>query len=126
MVVPLTYFIQKPFQNWTRESSALIGTAMFYVDYRAPVEIMREKLNEIAAGTPLWDGDVVNLAVTDLSERTMQVRCLLSARNASEVFDLRCHVREQMISFLREHHPEALPQERIHWDGPPSNALDPA
>jgi small-conductance mechanosensitive channel len=122
MVLPLTYFIQHPFQNWTRESSSLIGTAMLYVDYRAPVDAMREKLSEIAKATPLWDGDVVNLAVTDLTERTMQVRCLVSGRNASEVFDLRCHVREEMIRFLREHYPQALPQERIHWDGAGADA----
>ena len=113
MVLPLTYFIQTPFQNWTRESASLIGTAMIYVDYAAPVEAMRAKLEEILKATPLWDGKVVNLQVTDLKERTMEVRCLASARNAGQTFDLRCHVREQMIAFLKAAHPAALPRDRL-------------
>ena len=113
MVLPLTYFIQKPFQNWTRESASLIGTAMIYVDYAAPIDVLRRKLEEIAAASPLWDRDVVNLAVTDLTERTMQVRCLVSARNAGVVFDLRCEVREKMIAFMQAELPHALPRDRL-------------
>ncbi|HEY9235583.1 MULTISPECIES: mechanosensitive ion channel family protein [Phenylobacterium] len=113
MVLPLTYFIQQPFQNWTRESASLIGTAMVYVDYSAPIEVLRNKLQEIAAASPLWDRNVVNLAVTDLTERTMQVRCLTSARNAGEAFDLRCEVREKMVAFLQAELPQALPRERF-------------
>ena len=113
MILPLSYFIQQPFQNWTRQSASLIGVVMFYVDYSAPLDAMRNKLAEIARGSPLWDHGVVNLQVTDLTERTMQVRCLVSARNSNEAFDLRCEVREQMIAFLREAHPYALPQDRL-------------
>lgn len=113
MVLPLTYFIQQPFQNWTRESASLIGTAMVYVDYSAPIEVLRRKLVEIAEASPLWDRNVVNLAVTELSERTMQVRCLTSARNAGEAFDLRCEVREKMVEFLQTELPHALPRERF-------------
>ena len=113
MVLPLTYFIQKPFQNWTRESASLIGTAMIYVDYSAPIDVLRKKLEEIAAASPLWDRDVVNLAVTELSERTMQVRCLISARNSGAAFDLRCEVREKMVAFLQAEMPHALPRERF-------------
>jgi small-conductance mechanosensitive channel len=116
LVLPLSYFIQNPFQNWTRQSASLIGTAMIYVDYSAPVDAMRRKLEEIVRGSALWDGDVVNLAVTDLTERTMQVRCLASARNAAMAFDLRCEIREQMIGFLRQVHPEALPTDRLAWE----------
>jgi small-conductance mechanosensitive channel len=116
MVLPLSYFIQNPFQNWTRETASLIGTAMIYVDYSAPVDEMREKLKEIAQATPLWDGDVVNLAVTDLSDRTMQVRCLVSARNAGEAFDLRCLVREKMVAFLKAEHPGSLPRARLEME----------
>jgi small-conductance mechanosensitive channel len=125
MVLPLTYFIQHPFQNWTRENAALIGTSMFYVDYRAPVEAMRNKLTEICQASRLWDRNVVNLAVTDLSEKTMQVRCLMSARNAPETFDLRCEVREKMIAWLREEHPYALPRDRsdIEANWPDRSAL---
>ena len=115
MVLPLSYFIQKPFQNWTRESSALIGTAMIYVDFTAPVEAMRAKLEEIAKASPLWDGKVVNLAVTDLREKVMEVRCLVSSRNAGQTFDLRCAVREQMMAFLRDEYPGVLPRDRVDW-----------
>ena len=73
--------------------------------------------SEIARNSPLWDGKVVNLAVTDLRERVMEVRCLVSARNASQTFDLRCEVREKMIAFLREEHPYALPQNRVMAEG---------
>ncbi|HUO21872.1 MAG TPA: mechanosensitive ion channel family protein [Caulobacteraceae bacterium] len=117
MVLPLTYFIQKPFQNWTRESASLIGTVILYVDFRAPVEAMRQKLSEIAAGSHLWDKRVVNLAVTDFSEKTMQIRCLVSAKNAPETFDLRCEVREKMIAWLLEAYPDALPRDRADFKG---------
>lgn len=116
MVLPLSYFIQHPFQNWTRESSALIGTVMLYVDFAAPVEAMRERLGVIARGSKLWDGQVVNLAVTDIRERVMEVRCLVSGRNASQTFDLRCEVREKMLAFLRDAHPDALPRQRLMHD----------
>jgi small-conductance mechanosensitive channel len=112
MILPLTYFIEKPFQNWTRDSSALIGTAMIYVDYRAPVAAMRDKLNDIVKHSKLWDGRVVNLAVTDAREQTIEVRCLASAGTAGKVFDLRCEIREKMIDFLQREHPEALPRHR--------------
>jgi len=113
MVLPLSYFIQNPFQNWTRESSALIGTAMLYVDPAAPVDRLRAKLGEIAKASSLWDGKVVNLAVTDLKADVMEVRCLVSARNAGQAFDLRCEVREKMMAFLRDELPEAFPRHRL-------------
>ena len=123
MILPLTYFMQKPFQNWTRETASLIGTAMIYVDYTAPIERLRAKLEEIARASPLWDGQVVNLAVTDLTERTMQVRCLISGRNAGQTFDLRCEVREKMIAFLQAELPEALPRDRLDLPGDPFRAI---
>jgi small-conductance mechanosensitive channel len=112
MVVPLTYFIEKPFQNWTRETSALIGHVMIYVDYRAPVDVIREKFKEILKQSQKWDGDVAGLQVTDLKEGTMELRCLMSARTGGMVFDLRCEVREKLIDFLQREHPEALPRQR--------------
>jgi small-conductance mechanosensitive channel len=112
MILPLTYFIEKPFQNWTRDSSALIGTAMIYVDYRAPVGAMREKLEDIVKHSKLWDGRVVNLSITDAKEQTIEVRCLASAGSAGQVFDLRCEIREKMIDFLQREHPSALPRQR--------------
>jgi small-conductance mechanosensitive channel len=120
MVLPLSYFIQQPFQNWTRENAKLIGAVMIWVDFAAPVEAMRAKLGEIARGSRLWDRDVINLAVTEMTDRAMQVRCLVSARNAGEAFDLRCEVREKMIAWLREAHPQALPRERRMEDPAPA------
>ena len=112
MIVPLSYFIEKPFQNWTRENSALIGSAFLYVDYRAPVGIIRDKLNEIVKASKNWDGKMVNLQVTDAKEATIELRCLMSARSAGQAFDLRCEVREKLVDFLQKHHPEALPRQR--------------
>jgi small-conductance mechanosensitive channel len=112
MVVPLTYFIEKPFQNWTRETSALIGNVMIYVDYRAPVGVIREKFNEILRQSDKWDGKTAALQVTDFKEGTMELRCLMSARSAGQTFDLRCEVREKLIDFLQREHPEALPRLR--------------
>ncbi len=112
MIVPLSYFIEKPFQNWTREGSALIGSAMIYVDYRAPVGVIRDKLAEIVKASKNWDGNVVNLQVTDAKEQTIELRCVMSANSAGQAFELRCEVRERLIDFLQKHHPEALPRQR--------------
>jgi hypothetical protein len=112
MIVPLTYFIEKPFQNWTRETSALIGNVMLYVDYAAPVEVIRAKFNEILKQSDKWDGRTAALQVTDFKEGSMELRCLMSARTASQTFDLRCEVREKLIAFLQSEHPEALPHSR--------------
>jgi small-conductance mechanosensitive channel len=113
MVVPLTYFIEKPFQNWTREaSSSLIGSVMLYVDFTAPVVIIRDKFIDILKQSNRWDGKTVALQVTDFKEGTMELRCLMSARSAGETFDLRCEVREKLIDFLQKEHPDALPRSR--------------
>ena len=127
LVLPLTYFIQKPFQNWTRDGASLIGSVFLHVDHRAPVARMREKLSEIAAATPLWDGKVVNLQVSDARETTIEVRMLVSARNAPQAWDLRCVIREAMITWLQAEHPEALPRHRTEWVGaeePPLRRAD--
>ena len=116
MILPLSYFIEKPFQNWTRETSRLIGTAMLYVDYEAPMDRLRAELERICKASPLWDGDVVNLQVTDITDRVAQVRCLASARSAPVAFDLRCEIREKMLAFMRDQCPEALPQDRLNID----------
>jgi small-conductance mechanosensitive channel len=112
MVVPLSYFIEKPFQNWTRIGGELIGTVLLYVDPTAPVQAIRERLNEIAAQSKLWNGKVVNLQVTDCSETAIQLRALVSANSASAVWDLRCEVREKLIDFLQREYPSALPRRR--------------
>jgi len=117
-VVPLSYFIEKPFQNWTRETASLIGSVMFYVDYRTDVTRIRKRLEEIVHESKLWDGAVVNLQVTDANSTAMELRALVSARNASETWDIRCEVREKLISFLQDDMPEALPRQRAELSPP--------
>jgi len=112
MIVPLTYFIEKPFQNWTRENSSLIGNVMLYLDYSAPVDIIREKFSAILKESKRWDGQVCTAQVTDFKEGTMELRLLMSARSSGQTFDLRCEVREKLIDFLQREHPEALPHSR--------------
>ena len=113
LVVPLSYFIENSFQNWTRESSDIMGTAFLYVDYTVDVEELRGQLLGIVHPSPLWDGKVCGLQVTNLTDRTMELRCLMSSRTSSENFDLRCLVREGMIAYIREHHRDALPTVRF-------------
>jgi small-conductance mechanosensitive channel len=112
MIVPLSYFIEKPFQNWTRQSPALIGSVLVYVDYTVPVARVREELIKIASRSKLWDGQVVNLQVTDAKHDTVELRALVSAANAPAAFDLRCEVREALIAFLQREYPHALPKQR--------------
>ncbi|HEY0219582.1 MAG TPA: mechanosensitive ion channel domain-containing protein [Afipia sp.] len=112
LVVPLSYFIEKPFQNWTRETSALIGSVFLYVDYTVPVDKLRKKLDEIARASALWDGQVVVLQVSDAKDNTIELRALVSARSAPEAWDLRCEVREKLIAYLQEYYPDALPRSR--------------
>lgn len=112
LIVPLSYFLQNPFQNWTRTTAALIGTVFFYLDPAAPVAAMRAKLEEIAKASPLWDGNVMALQVTDIKEQTIEVRALLSARNGGDAFALRCEAREKMLAFLSAEHPDAFPRRR--------------
>ena len=113
MVVPLTYFIEKPFQNWSRENaSSLIGNVMLYVDYRAPVGAIRERLMEILRQSDKWDRTTASLQVTDFREGSMELRCLMSAQSPGQTFELRCEVREKLIDFLQREHPEALPHSR--------------
>jgi small-conductance mechanosensitive channel len=112
MVVPLSYFIEKPFQNWTRTGGELIGSVFLYVDHTAPVGAIRQKLSEIAAQSKLWNGKVLNLQVSDCKESTIELRALVSANSAPAVWDLRCEVREKLIDFLQREHPAALPRRR--------------
>ncbi|HEV7346186.1 MAG TPA: mechanosensitive ion channel family protein [Devosia sp.] len=112
LVVPLSYFMEKPFQNWTREGAALIGSVMFYLDYTVPVDAIRNELQRIVKQSPHWDGNVAHVQVTDLRETTLEVRVLVTARNAPTTFDLRCEVREKLINFLQAEYPEVLPRVR--------------
>ena len=113
LIVPLSYVIENSIQNWTRESSDIMGTAFLYVDYSIPVEELRRQLNSIVHASPLWDQKVCGLQVTNLTEHSMEIRCLVSSRNSSENFDLRCVVREQMTAWIQQNHPSAFPMARI-------------
>ena len=124
MVVPLSYFIEKPFQNWTRETSALIGSVFLYVDYTAPIDKLREKLDEIARASTLWDGQVAVLQVSDAKDSTLELRALVSARNAPTAWDLRCEVREKLIGYLQENYPDALPRSRQMLEAAPRRSDD--
>ena len=112
LVVPLTQIIEKPFQNWTRENASIIVSVVWYLDYTAPVAAMREKLKEFLDESTLWDRDVQVLQVIDTTQETMQLRALMSAKNSPTAWDLRCEIREKMISWLQENHPGALPRRR--------------
>jgi small-conductance mechanosensitive channel len=113
LIIPLQWFIENPFENWTRSSSQLLGTAFLYVDFTTPIEPLRAELQRIVEAAPEWDGRVCTLAVTDISDRAVQVRCLVSAASSGDAFELRCRVREQMLAFLQLHHPRCLPQFRL-------------
>ena len=112
MVVPLSYFIEKPFQNLTRTGGELIGTVFLYVDHTAPVDTIRKKLTEIVTQSKLWNGKIVSLQVSDCKETTIELRALVSANSGSAAWDLRCEVREKLIDFLQREYPSALPRRR--------------
>ncbi|HVW20225.1 MAG TPA: mechanosensitive ion channel domain-containing protein [Opitutaceae bacterium] len=117
LVLPITYFIEKPFQNWTRATSALLGSVFFYLDYTAPIDAMRAELDRILDASPRWDRKVKVLQVTDAKDRTIEVRVLASSADSSLSWDLRCEVREKLITFLQAHHPGALPRTRVDVEG---------
>lgn len=116
LIVPITYFVETPFQNWTRTSAAILGTVFLYVDYTVPVDAIRGELQRILEGTKLWDGQVGLVQVTNASERTVEVRALMSAVDAGTAWDLRCHVREKLIEFVQKSYPNALPKFRAQFE----------
>lgn len=116
LVLPIQYFIDKPFQNWTRTTAEILGTVFIYTDFTVPVQQLRDKLTSLLNGHTLWDGQVAVLQVTELKERTMELRCLMSCRNAGQAFDLRCYIREQMIEYIRTSFPESLSKTRVVFD----------
>jgi small-conductance mechanosensitive channel len=112
LIVPLSYFIEKPFQNWTHEGAALLGTVLLYLDYRAPIDAIREEAKRIVEASLNWDRKVFGVQVTDAKESAIEVRILVSALDSGKAFDLRCEVREKLIAFLQRDHAEALPRRR--------------
>jgi len=117
LVLPLSYFIEHPLQNWTRNSTNLLGTVFLHVDYTVPVEEVRAELRRIVKSTNLWKGEVCVLQVTDANEHTLQLRALVDARDPGGAWDLRCYVREELIQFLQDKYPNALPRVRAELPG---------
>jgi small-conductance mechanosensitive channel len=121
LIVPLSWFLEQPFQNWTRESAAIIGGVHLFVDYRTPVEEVRKEVDRIVHASKLWDQNVVNVQVVEATDTAIQLRVLATASDASKAWDLRCEIREKLIAFLRDHYPECLPRHRLHL----SSSIDP-
>jgi small-conductance mechanosensitive channel len=112
LVVPISYFIEQPFENWTRSSANLLASVFLYVDYTLPVAPLRAELTRILEASPRWDRKVNALQVTDSRERTIEIRALASAADAAIAWDLRCEIRERLVDFLQRQYPECLPRLR--------------
>jgi small-conductance mechanosensitive channel len=112
LILPITYFLEKPFQNWTRATADILGTVSLYADYTVPIQAVREELHRILQNSELWDRKVWGLQVTNASERTIELRALMSAPDASDAWNLRCDVREKLIEFIRGNYPDSLPKIR--------------
>ncbi len=117
LVVPVAKFLENSFQNWTRETSQLLGSVFWYLDPAADIPRLRAKLEELVRANPRWDGRFFNLQVTDTAADAIQVRGLMTAKDASVAFDLRCDIREGLLGYIREAMPEALPRRRVAVDG---------
>lgn len=116
LILPINYFIEKPFQNWTRTGSAMLGTVFLYVDYSCPVDEIRKEFERLVEDHPLWDKRVKVVHVTNATERTMEVRLLISASSSGRAFDLRCELREKMIAFIQQNYPDSLPKLRTELE----------
>lgn len=119
LVLPITYFIETPFQNWTRTSADILGTVYLHVDYSVPLDALREELTRILKASEHWDGKVNVLQVTDAKDRTLELRALASARDAGTAWNLRCEVREKLITFIQKNHPASLPRWRVESNSQP-------
>ena len=115
LVLPISYFIEKPFQNWTRTSADILGTIYLHTDYTVPLDAIREELRRIVEKSDKWDGKVASVVVTDTSPQAMEVRALISAANSSNAWDLRCEVREKLVDFMHKNYPDSLPRVRAEF-----------
>ena len=119
LVIPLSYFLQNSFQNWTRTSAELLGHCFIYTDYTVPVDALRAELRRICEASKLWNGKVCVLQVSDCETNTLQLRALMDARNSGDAWDLRCEVREKLIDFLQKNYPGSLPRYRGEFEMSP-------
>lgn len=113
LVLPIQYFIEKPFQNWTRTTAEILGTVFIYTDYTVPVAELRAELSRLLQGHALWDGKVDVMHVTDARENALEIRALMSCRNSGEAWDLRCYVREKLVDFVQRNYPGSLSKTRV-------------
>lgn len=117
LTLPINYFLEKPFENWTRDSPEIIAKVKFFLDYTIPVEDIREKFVTWVKESPLWDGRACNLMVTGATDKTMELRGIMSARDSGDAFDLECQMRERIIVYVRENYPDSLPKNRLETKG---------
>jgi len=122
LIVPLQWFIENPFENWTRRSADILGTVLLWVDYRLPLEPLRAEAQRVCEASPDWDHRVCQVQVTDANERAMQLRVLVSSASSGQNFDLRCQLREALLSFIAREHPDALPRVRAQMAPEPAEA----
>ena len=118
LIVPVTFFIEKPFQNWTRTTAELLGTVFIYMDHTVPMDSVRTELQRILEASPRWDKRVCVLQMTNTTERTIELRALMSAADASTAWELRCEVREKLVTFLQQQYPDVLPRIRAELNHP--------
>ncbi|HUV58105.1 MAG TPA: mechanosensitive ion channel domain-containing protein [Acidimicrobiales bacterium] len=127
LVLPVSYFVTTPFENWTRTNSQILGTVMLFCDYTVPVEELRVELLKFVETSPLWDHRAASLQVVDATEHTVQLRALVSAATSGNAWDLRCAVREHLVAYLRDNYPSALPRTRLETQAaPPTIGIDDA
>ena len=122
LIIPLQWFIEKPFQNWTRNSAQLIGTVFLWVDYRMPLQPLREAAQRACEAAPEWDKRLCLLQVVEAGERSMQLRVLVTTANSSLGWDLRCKVREALVDFMQREYPQYLPMMRAEIGNRPDGA----
>ncbi len=112
LIVPISYFLDQPFQNWTRTEAKILGSVMLFLDYRIPLDALRAETERLVKNHPDWDGEVCGVQVTDTTDSAIQVRLLVSAGDSGRAWNLRCALREGIVGWLAEHHPDALPRMR--------------
>lgn len=110
ITMPVSYFTSKPYENWSRGGAQMTGTVFWHLDHSAPVDLMRDQLQAILKDIPEWDGRSASLVVTDTTPHTVQVRAVVTAKDADDIWTVRCAVRERLITWLLTHHPYALPR----------------
>ncbi len=123
LVVPVSKFLEESFQNWTRETSQLLGSVFWQLDPSADIPRLRAHLETVVTANPRWDKRFFNLQVTDMKADAIEVRALVTAKDAAIAFDLRCDVREAMLAYIRQEMPEALPRRRYETASPADTGI---